>query len=117
VIVTEEQARKLWCPQAFVAVPGGLVNRISTARIRFAEAEATRTNDARDRDYYREQLADTMCRASGCMFWQFVGYGKVASGNDEAHGCCGLTPDIGAPTGSVTVERRGRADDEQNLTD
>jgi hypothetical protein len=94
VIVTEDQARALWCPQSRVAFPGqNVANRPASAMMRFAEQEALRTGaagDSRDLQYLREQRADCNCIASACMFWQFVGYRKVRSGNDEAHGCCGL---------------------------
>jgi hypothetical protein len=99
VIVTEEQARQLWCPQSRVPFLGAHVgNRVSSATLKMCEKQAAH-GDPRDLEYVRQQVGDTKCIASACMFWRFVGYRKVASGNDEAHGCCGLAPDTGAPTG------------------
>jgi hypothetical protein len=91
MIVTEAQAGKMWCPIARVHAPGNqMVNRFSTATMVMAVKEAARTGDERDLKYFQSQEADTHCIGSKCMLWRFTGYRPVPSGNDEAHGCCGM---------------------------
>jgi hypothetical protein len=77
MILTEEEAKKCWCPFARVAFAGQHVgNRPSSSMIRFAEDEAKRTGaaaDSQDLRYLLEQRADTMCIGSRCMAWQEAG--------------------------------------------
>lgn len=69
MIVTEAQAKKLWCPQAREVCEAG--------------------HGAANRGYRGKPL--TLCIASACMLWRWAGYRSVPSGNDEAHGVCGLS--------------------------
>lgn len=70
-IVTEAEAKKMWCPFSRVAFLGGAVaNRVSSARLRAAQTEAERTGDDRDFKFYAEQVVDTQCLGSLCMAWR-----------------------------------------------
>jgi hypothetical protein len=95
--VTEDEARKRWCPMTRVAFLGSHVgNRVSSAMLKMCEKSSAQ-GDRRDLDYVLQQVADTLCIASACMFWKFTGYRQVPNGNDEAHGTCGLAPDLPDP--------------------
>lgn len=91
-VMTEEQAQQKWCPFARVLLPVHQAgNRIST----FHKALAAKSGSS-DVEHYAQQEADCNCLGSRCMAWRFVGYRPVASatGQDEAHGFCGLAGNI-----------------------
>ncbi len=75
MIVTEEQAKKLWCPFARAGVT-----------LRVGDLEKTELNTG--------PHAEPKCIASRCMAWTWNGYRGVSTatfaGQDEAHGSCGL---------------------------
>lgn len=87
---TEAEAKLKWCPMSRVLFLGQAAsNRVSTARIQAAKAEADRTGDDRDHQYFAREVADTHCLGSLCMFWK-VTHGK----NQELYGTCGAAPDF-----------------------
>lgn len=80
MIVTEQQARQLWCPFARVSLPSNAAgNRVSTFHKQLAAKSSPR-----DAEHYEQQEADCKCIASGCMAWRW--------GNQHLHaeGFCGL---------------------------
>jgi hypothetical protein len=100
-VMTEDQAKQLWCPFARVHVPAGVINRISSALRRIAK-KARASGNISDAEYIEEQEADTRCIGSGCMAWREgrsplpIGYRIDAEGNRTVtkwsveHGFCGL---------------------------
>jgi hypothetical protein len=89
MIVTEEQARELWCPQSRVPFLGAHVgNRVSSAMLKMCEKSAAQ-GDSRDLDYVRQQIADTKCVASACMFWRRADPAKHGPCDPDG-GYCGV---------------------------
>jgi hypothetical protein len=78
MIVTEDEARKLWCPMARIA-PVYLNNKEPAPNI----PAANRFGD----DFAK-------CIASECMFWKFVVGASLASGGAEAYGTCGFANEV-----------------------
>lgn len=78
VIVTEAQARELWCPFSRVVFPGPVVaNRVSWTLTKSAMRA--------------EQVAATKCLGSGCMVWRWRRYVEA---NEGVRGFCGLAPGV-----------------------
>jgi len=106
MICTEDEARKKWCPLTRVAFLGQHVgNRVSTAMLKMCEKSSAQ-GDHRDLDYTLQQVADTTCIASACMFWRWAGYKRIPNGNDETHGCCALA-NHSIPTKAIVREMDG----------
>jgi hypothetical protein len=76
VIVTEDEARNLWCPMARIA-PVYLNNKEPAPNIPAANR-------------FGDEFAK--CIASECMFWKFVHHPD--GGNAEAYGTCGFANEV-----------------------
>src|SRR6266403_1574332 len=102
MICTEAEAVTKWCPMTRVSFPGHYANRISTAHLQAARAEADRTGNDRDWKYYIEQMKDTHCIGSLCMMWRWARYPN----NDTPSGCCALANHT-LPTYAIMREMEG----------
>lgn len=82
----EDEAKKLWCPFARVAVPSGHVNRIRTA----TKDMLAKPGNERDREWHVQQERDTFCIGSACMAWRKTYNTSPVREPIEDGGYCGL---------------------------
>jgi hypothetical protein len=72
MVLTEEEAKLRWCPEARVAMTAGMA--------------ANRTAFGKG---YANIFEETRCLGSGCMLWRWQSLFR--DGNSEATGFCGLS--------------------------
>lgn len=66
MLMTEENAADIWCPQSRVLLPINQAgNRISTFQMKNA--------NERDKQFYEAQIADCSCIGSRCAMWRWSG--------------------------------------------
>lgn len=82
-VLTENEARKRWCPHARVALKTGMAANRSGAK-----AAGLNPDDKSYGNVYDE----TRCLASDCMMWEWLG---PRTPSKASRGYCGLTVAVG----------------------
>jgi hypothetical protein len=90
VIVTEAQAKQLWCPYVRSETYGVAGTALHSA----------------NRDFHGDPSPGATCLGSRCMLWRWAGYKNVGKANDEAHGCCALA-NHAIPSAAIKREMDG----------